>query len=124
MYFRYFITYKHRRRGITVITDRYIYDLMTGRMHDYVPHYRRLRSFLCWIFPRPTQVFLLHNEPGIISSRKDDLSESTLRQFMTLYEELADKHGFELVLTNKPPDELANSIIASHFDEIASNVKT
>jgi len=92
-------------------------------MHEYIPHYRRLRSFLCWIVPCPTRVFLLHNDPDIISERKNDLSETAVRQFITIYEELAKKHGFEKVRTTGPPDDLAKAIITGQFCEIASNVR-
>jgi len=124
MYYRYFIVYKYRRRGVTVITDRYIYDLMTGRMHDMIPNYRRLRAFLCWVFPRPTRVFLLYNNPEVILARKDDLSEVVLRQFIKHYDEQAEKYAFEKVLTNRPPEALANDMIADHFAEIVDKVRT
>jgi len=63
MYYRYYLTYRHKRRCIRVIADRYIYDLMTGRMHQLIPNYRRMRALMCRLFPRPSQVFLLHNGP-------------------------------------------------------------
>lgn len=123
MYYRYYIVWRYRRRGTTVITDRYIYDLMTGRMHDYIPNYRRTRMFLCWIFPRPTKVFLLHNDPETILRRKDDLSADVLRQFMSLYEDQAEKRGFKRVKTNRPPDVLAAEIITAQIHEIVSRAR-
>ncbi len=120
MYYRYFIVYKHRRRGVTVITDRYVYDLMTGRMHEMMPHYYRIRAFLCRVFPKPTKVFLLYNDIETILQRKADLAEPVMKEFMALYDELALKHGFEKFKTNKDPQTLANQFIAKRFDEIVA----
>ncbi len=123
MYTRYYITYKWRRRGVTVITDRYIYDLMTGRMHETMPHYRRLRTFMCWFFPSPTRVFLLYNDPDEILARKKDLSETALREFAAIYDALANQHGFVRVRTNKPPEVLADEIISSQFRELVAKLR-
>lgn len=120
MYYRYYIVYKQRRRGVTAIADRYVYDLMTGRMHEMMPHYYRIRAFFCWLFPKPTRVFLLYNDVETILQRKDDLAEPTLREFIALYEDQAAKRGFEKIKTNKDPHSLACDIIAARFAEIVS----
>ena len=123
MFYRYYIVYRHRRRGVTVIADRYVYDLMTGRMYDYTPAYRRVRSLLCRIFPKPTRVFLLYNEPKEILARKDDLTEPVLLRFIELYEELANRYGFDRIKTNRPASQIADQTLSKYLDEISSSVQ-
>jgi thymidylate kinase len=120
MYYRYFLIYRMRRRGQIVITDRYIYDLLSGRMHEIIPNYRRLRRFLCRIFFRPTRAFLLKNDAKTIMMRSEQLDERTLRRFMAFYDELAVEFSFETIWTNDSPERTANLLIEELFDEIVS----
>lgn len=124
MYYRYYLAYRQRRRGVTVIADRYIYDLMTGRMHELIPQYRRIRKFICWLFPKPDAVFLLHNDPDVILERKADLTRPTLLKYLELYEQLAIRHDFTRVKTNEPAKVLAQRIISSRFGEIIQYIKS
>jgi thymidylate kinase len=123
MYYRYYRAYRLRRRGVTVIADRYIYDLMTGRMHEMIPQYRRLRSWICAVYPKPTKVFLLSNDPETILERKRDLSEEMLVKHLGLYLEMAEKYGFSIVETTKPAKDLAIGLLGEQFDEIVKFVK-
>jgi thymidylate kinase len=120
MYYRYYLAYRYRRIGVTVIADRYIYDLMTGRMHEIIPQYRTLRSFLCSIFPRPTRGFFVTNDAATILSRKADLSQEMLPKHLRLYEDLAQKYGFEEVVSDRPARDIAYDIISRHLEEIAN----
>jgi thymidylate kinase len=124
MSYRYWQVYLHRRRGTIVITDRYIYDLMTGRMHQIVPHYRRIRQLMCRLFFRPTRVFLLKNTRETILARSKDLSEEVLEQFEAVYDRLATEYGFETVWTDEPAEELARRLIERHFDEMLAMLRT
>jgi len=123
MGYRYFKIYKLRRRGTIVIGDRYIYDLLTGRMHEEIPNYVRTRRFLCRIFFKPTRVFLLTNDADVIFQRKQDLSLNELEKFERIYARLASDYGFELIKTDAPADWLAANIIERYFDEIIHYVR-
>jgi len=124
MGYRSWQVYRHRRRGTIVITDRYIYDLMTGRMHQIVPQYRRTRELMCRLFFRPTRVFLLKNARETILARSEDLTEEALERFEAVYDRLATEYGFETVWTDEPPDELARRLIERHFDEMLAMLRT
>jgi thymidylate kinase len=124
MYYRYWLIYRYRRRGTIVIADRYIYDLMTGGMHQSIPHYRRIRRWLCRLFFRPTRVFLLRADPGTILARKGDLSPEVLRDFQSAYDELAEEYSFEIVESNDHPHKLARNLVERHFEELARSLRT
>jgi thymidylate kinase len=123
MYYRYWQAYRKRRRGTTVIADRYIYDLMTGSMRRSTPQYRRTRLLLCRLFPRPTRTFLLHADPETILARKDDLSPEMLRDFQAAYDEMSEKYAFETVETDQLPEALAQRLVERHYDELAERLR-
>jgi len=124
MYYRYYKAYKLRRRGIVVIADRYIYDLMTGRMHEEIGNYARTRRLMCRIFFRPTRSILLFNDPEVILARKQDLTAEQLERFARVYGALAEEYGFTHMKTDQPPEVLANGFIAASFEEIMDFVRT
>jgi len=124
MYYRYFKAFKLRRRGVIVITDRYMYDLLTGRMHEIIPQYKTIRRLLCKLFFKPTSVFYLTIDNETILERKKDLSLEELCQFKNLYEDMAEQYGFDVITTNKPPNVIAQQIIEDRFDEIIQSMKT
>ena len=124
MLVRYGKVYRSLRRRRIVIADRYIYDLMTGGMHEVIPHYHRIRSLMCRLFFRPDRVFLLHNDAEAILARKKDLSREVLLGFQDIYDRLAERYAFEVITTDRPPDELARAIIERHFDELIDSVRT
>lgn len=118
MLYRYFKAYKLRRRGVVVITDRYIYDLMTGSMHQIVPHFKRTRSFVCDVFFRPTKVFWLTNEVDTILERKQDLTKEQLIKFINVYQESCEKYNFEKVPTIESADLISKKLLRENFEEI------
>jgi len=118
MCYRYYKAYKLRRRGTIVIGDRYIYDLMTGRMHEEIQNYARTRRFMCKVFFRPTRVFLLVNDPDVILARKQDLTADQLERFSRVYDRLATDYGFVRIKTDRPPEDIAADLIDEHFGEI------
>ena len=116
MLWRYFIAYRYRRRGVTVIADRYIYDLMTGSMHTYLSRFNRRVRILCSLFFRPTMGFILSAPAELILSRKQDLKAPELDRFLDLYAKLADEYRFEVIDTDVPATQIATDLIARHFE--------
>lgn len=89
MVYRFARVYSYRRKGIAVIGDRYIYDLETGGMHTMNAGFGRFGRAFSKIFPRPTKGYVLMAPAEVILSRKDDLEEGELKQFLELYQQLA-----------------------------------
>ncbi len=123
MYARYWRVYRLRRKGIAVVADRYIYDLMTGRMHDVVTQYARTRRLMCWLFPRPTAVFVLYNDAETILGRKADLDEKTLDQHLAMYIDLAERNDFDVIKTDKPANLIAREIVEGHFEQSMKSIR-
>ena len=123
MGYRYSKIYKLRRRGTTVIADRYIYDLLTGRMHEEIRNYQRTRRILCRVFFRPSKTFLLINDSQTILRRKKDLSPNQLEKFSRIYTQLAEDYGFERIRTDAPADLLAARFIEENFEDIIRAVR-
>lgn len=123
MYFRYLKIYRKLRTRHIVITDRYIYDLMVGSMHEVTQAHKRIRSFLCAIFFKPHKVFLLRNTPEQILARKNQLTADNLQAIQAVYDELALKYHFINILTDQEPRLLAHQIIETHFDEIMEAIR-
>ena len=121
---RYWKVYRYLRRRKIVIADRYIYDLMTGGMHQVIPHYRRIRRLLCRLFFRPHRTFLLSNDSETILARKKDLSQEMLRKFQAIYDDLAEEYGFEVLTTDRSPDVLAQRLVERYFDELVAAVRS
>ena len=120
---RYWKVYRYLRRRRIVIADRYIYDLMTGGMHQVIPHYRRMRRLLCRLFFRPHRTFLLRNDPDAILARKQDLSRESLQEFQAIYDNLAEEYGFEVLQTDRSPELLARGLVERYFDELVRAVR-
>ena len=120
---RSLVIYKARRRGSIVLSDRYIYDVMTGRMHEVIPQYRRLREAFCRLVPRPTRVILLDVEPETILKRKNDLTPDTLTRVLAVYKDLASRYRFDRVKADASPATVAATIVGRLFDEIATALR-
>lgn len=115
LWWRYAKVRRAKRHGHLVIMDRYIYDFMSGAMHGIRSGYRRIRSLMCALYPRPDRIFLLHADPEIIAARKPDLDLETLKKMQALYASMGDRWNMISISTEVPPDEVARGIVDRDF---------
>jgi len=89
LWFRYCAMVLPRlRRGRIVLADRYIYDVLVGYKNRPLPHFRRLREWLCRRYPRPDVTILLDAAPEIIFGRKPQFEVEQLEYIRRAYQEL------------------------------------
>jgi thymidylate kinase len=99
------------RRGEWVVADRYITDLRYLYKERPIANYGAIRRLLCAVYPKPDLFIVLDNRPDVIVSRKGGLAAAqieTLRQFMLM---AARNYRFELVTTDRPPEEIADHVL-------------
>ncbi|KPK02987.1 MAG: hypothetical protein AMK71_00295 [Nitrospira bacterium SG8_35_4] len=123
MYTRYLKIYRKLRFGQIVVTDRYIYDLMVGAMHEVGQTHKRFRSFLCKMFFKPDIVFLLRNSPEEILMRKNDLTKTNLIAIQEIYDQMSNRYEFINIITDKKQSVLAREAIEANFDKIIDTLK-
>jgi len=88
-----------RLLGYSVVTDRYIYDLIVGFWgnHQRVP----LEHLLIWILPRPDISFVLEAENSRILAARPEHTEEFIRNEKRLYNWLADHFGLKRISTSE-----------------------
>ncbi|OLE75326.1 hypothetical protein AUG19_05600 [archaeon 13_1_20CM_2_54_9] len=88
-----------RRFGYSVVTDRYIYDLIVGFWgnRQRVP----LEHLLIWVLPRPDISFVLEAENSRILAARPEHSDEFIRNEKRLYSHLADHFGLKRISTSE-----------------------
>ncbi len=106
---------RRRARRAAVICDRYVFDLLTGEMHEMTRRYHWARRLFCALFPKPNVTVYLFEEPEVLCARKDDLDLATMREMQILYESMMARWDFSPVRTNVPPPEVARRVLDETF---------
>jgi thymidylate kinase len=84
MWLRYWIKlFPKMKLGYTIITDRYVYDLLLD-----VNSTLLCRIAVRYLFPKPLIVFYLNNEPDIIRQRKRELDVNEMLRQMEIFNDL------------------------------------
>ncbi len=82
------------RQGRVVLSDRYIYDILTGYKNRPMDYQVELREAMCDRYPRPDVGILLDAEPETIFARKPQLNEAELTRARDAYHKIAQDYGF------------------------------
>lgn len=112
---RYRQVRRESRNGVMVICDRYPFDLMVGEMHAVNPRYSWARFLICTIFPKPDVSVLLWAETATLLSRKQQLAPDVLREIQGIYAAMETRWGFDRVMTDVAPSEVAHNILTRTF---------
>lgn len=88
-----------RRFGFSVVTDRYVYDLIVGFWgnRQRVP----LEHLLIWVLPRPDVSFVLEAENSRILAARPEHTDEFIRNEKRLYNRLADHFGLKRISTSE-----------------------
>lgn len=99
--------------GATVISDRYVLDMLVDGMaglHD-SPGHSRLGFHLLRILPRPDKSFVMDIDPDVAFSRKPDLPQlSDYIERLSLYRRLGENLGATFVNGRASPEEIHRRI--------------
>lgn len=106
------------RRGRIVLSDRYIYDILTGYKNKPIAEHARLRQAICDRFPRPHIGVIFDADPLSIVSRKPQLSMQQLEVSRRVYRRLAGEFGFFVLDTSRSVDETLAEFRLQVFPEI------
>jgi thymidylate kinase len=84
MWLRYWLKlFPKMKLGYTIITDRYVYDLLLD-----VNSTLLCRIAVRYLFPKPLIVFYLDNEPDVIRQRKRELDVNEMLRQMEIFNDL------------------------------------
>jgi hypothetical protein len=79
---------------------------------------RLARRLITELSPKPDIMVLLYNEPEIIFNRKKEYSLKEIVWAMEQYLEIANRNGFDKILTDKPVDVLVDAFYNRYWQEI------
>lgn len=115
MWLRYWVKlYPKMKRGYTVITDRYVYDLLL----DF--HCTTLcKVAVKKLFPKPRIVFYLNNEPEIIWERKKELTVDEMRRQIRIFDGLRKDYPVVKVKCDEI-DKTIDRVAEEYFCKLAS----
>ncbi len=87
--------------GYSVVSDRYLYDLLVGFWEDRITVH--VEHLLVWLLPHPDVSFVLDaDETRILAARPEHTAEY-IRLEKRLYEEAAERFGLKRIYTDDPP---------------------
>jgi hypothetical protein len=92
-------------------------------MHQANHKYFRIRSFLCFLYPKPNSVLILYDSAEKSLNRKNQLTPENLEVIQSLYARIADDFNFRLIKCNRQPDSLSKDIVNNHFAEIIKHLR-
>ena len=105
LWFRYLALVQPRlRRGRIVLADRYIHDILIGYKNRPVRTLRRLREWMCRLYPRPDLTVLLDAPPEIIHNRKPQFSVEQLAGIRRRYQEVGRRFDFHVLDASISPE--------------------
>ncbi len=90
-----------RLRGYSVVSDRYLYDLLVGFWGDRVSI--PVERLLIWILPHPDVSFVLDAEESRILGDRPEHTGEYIRMEKQLYDIVAARFRLMRVSTNDPP---------------------
>jgi thymidylate kinase len=99
------------RRGQWVVADRYITDLRYLYKERPISNYAAIRRAMCLLFPKPDLLIVLDNRPDIIVSRKTGRTAAQIETLRQFNRKAAARYRFEIVTTDRPPEEVADHIL-------------
>ena len=120
LYWRYLRCYYLLRRGVHVIADRYAYDLLSGTARRVTGESHWFGVLFCAIYPKPDATFLLWNDSSVISTRKSDLDGRAADIMLDFYRKVADTYDFCSIKTDRPVEEIVNTILTAELPGILS----
>lgn len=105
--------------GYSVVSDRYLYDLLVGFWEDHITvHVDRL---LVWILPRPDVSFVLDADESRILKARPEHTAEYIQMEKKLYEEAADMFRLKKIHTNAPPGEVWERLLAEIRSALADS---
>jgi thymidylate kinase len=115
MWLRYWVRlYPKMKKGHTVITDRYAYDLLLD------PHCTTLcKVAVKKLFPKPRIVFFLNNEPEIIWERKRELSVEEMKRQIRVFDGLREDYPVVKIKCDDI-DKTIDRVAEEYFCRLAS----
>jgi thymidylate kinase len=99
------------RRGHWVVADRYITDLRYLYKERPITHFAAIRRLLCRWFPKPDLLIVLDNRADVIVSRKSGLRMDQIEVLRHFNLQAARDYRYEVITTNRPPDEIADHML-------------
>lgn len=113
---------RHHLRGRTVIADRYVYDLRIGYRNEAVRNSLRFRKIISDTYPRPDVTILLDNAADTIWRRKPEYPPDSIEAASAAYRSIAPEYGFQIIITNKAPAELAADFVRRNWSLLAPSI--
>lgn len=98
--------------GYSVVSDRYLYDLLVGFWGDRIEVH--MEHLLVLLLPRPDVSFVLDADESRILAARPEHTAEYIRMEKRLYEEAAEKFGLKKIHTDDPP----GMVWARMFSEI------
>jgi thymidylate kinase len=99
------------RKGHWVLADRYITDLRYLYKERPIRNYGVIRRLLCRLYPKPDLLIVLDNRADVIVSRKSGLAAAQIETLRHYCLEAARAYRFEVVTTDRTPDEIADHVL-------------
>ncbi len=93
----------------SVISDRYLYDLIVGLQEDGVE--LPIERLFVWVVPRPDIAFLLEaNESRILERRRENTAGQIAKE-KKLYSQVGVRFGLWKISTDRPPVEVWENML-------------
>jgi thymidylate kinase len=123
LWWRYLRIWYLLHRGSHVITDRYVYDLLSGASRR-VNHQRALlANAFCRLYPRPDAMYLLRLAPRQIVRRTTDLDGAGARIMLAFFEGVTERYGGHTLAADKSPAALSDEIIKENLPAMTSRLR-
>jgi thymidylate kinase len=99
------------RDGV-LLFDRYHIDLLVDPERYRYGGPMCLARLVCRLMPQPDQVFFLDAEPGVLLSRKQEVSKEALAAARKKYLDLCKSHPrFTMIDANQPLDQVIDDVM-------------
>jgi thymidylate kinase len=105
----------YRKKGIVVISDRYIYDLI-----NFYGARGLVKSLVKNFSQKPTKCFYVKVSPKILKKRNDELNIDAIKKVTTRIEK--NRKYFGLIEIENENFELSEKILRIHLSEVLKNV--
>jgi thymidylate kinase len=110
-------------RGSHVITDRYVYDLLSGASRRVNNQRAPLAKAFCRVYPRPDAMYFLRLEPHQITRRTTDLDRAAARIMLKFFDEVAERYGGQTLAADRDRAALRDEIIGANLPAMISRLQ-